>query len=169
MFQYIAGALILGVGAYLLDDASSSNRKARRDYHDACDEAEEWVEHVAFHAQKKDSLDKLFKMKKAKRKVADAIYAELKKVNSDFNTTNQNIKGSKKALGGLFDEKKATEDRIEKRKFQDEINMIQALRKEFFEMKDMIVSYQKELKERLKLANQETRMIQEQINQVLDR
>jgi Mg2+ and Co2+ transporter CorA len=169
MLPYIAGALILGVGAYLLDDASTSNRRARRDYDDACDEAEEWVEHVAFHAQKKDSLDKLFKMKKAKRKVADAIYAELKKVNSDFNTTNQNIKASKKALSGLFDEKKATEDRIEKRKFQNEINRIQALRKEFFEMKDMIVSHQKEIKERLKLANQETRMIQEQINQVLDR
>jgi uncharacterized protein (DUF3084 family) len=168
MLPFIAGAIVLGVGAYLLDDASSSNKKARRNYDDACDKAEELVEHKMYHAQKKDTLDKLFKMKKAKRKVADAIYAELKKVNSDFKTTNQNIKASKKALGSLFDEKKATEDRIEKRKLQDEINTIQAVRKEFFETKDMIVGHQKELKERLKLANQETRMVQDEINRVLD-
>jgi hypothetical protein len=58
MLPYIAGVIVLGVGAYLLDDANSSNKRARRDYDDACNEAEEWVEHVANHAQKKDTLDK---------------------------------------------------------------------------------------------------------------
>ena len=165
----IAGVVILGVGAaYLLDDASSNNRRARRDYDDACDEAEEWVEHVAFHARRKDALDKLFKMKKAKRKVADAIYKELKKANKDFSTINRNIKASKETLGELFEQKRATEDRAEKRKFQEGINTIQAVRKEFFPIKDTLVAHQKELNVRLKVANQETRMVQDKINRVLD-
>ena len=57
MLRYIAGVIVLGVGAYLLDDANSSNKRARKDYYDACNEAEEWVEHVVNHVQKKDTLD----------------------------------------------------------------------------------------------------------------
>jgi uncharacterized protein (DUF3084 family) len=168
MLPFIAGAIVLGVGAYLLDDASSSNKRARRDYDDACDEAEEWVEHVAYHAQKKDTLDKLFKMKKAKRKVADAIYEELKKVNEEFDLINEKIKASKEALGELFEQKKATEERTKKRAFQEEINKIQAARKELFAIKETLSLHQKELKSRLKLANQETQMVQDEINIVLD-
>ena len=168
MLPWIIGAAVVGIGAYLLDDASSSNTRARGDYDDACDEAEDWVEHVAFHAQKKDALDKMFKMKKAKRKVADAVYSELKKANEDFSTINRNIKASKEALGELFNQKRATEDRAEQRKFQESINVIQSSRKEFFTVKDTIVSYQKELNVRLKVANQETRMVQDEINKVLE-
>jgi len=169
MLPFIAGAVaIVAVGAYLLDDASSSNTRARRNYDNACDEAEEWVEHVAYHAQKKDTLDKLFKMKKAKRKVANAIYKELKKANQDFKMINQNIKVSKDALGELFVQKRATEDRAEKRKFQEGINTIQAARKEFFAIKDALVVHKNELNVRLKVANQETRMVQDNINRVLD-
>ncbi len=167
MLPWIIGAAVVGVGAYLLDDASSSNTRARRDYDDACDEAEEWVEHVAYHARKKDNLDKLFKMKKAKRKVADGIYKELKKANKDFKTINRNIKASKEALGDLFEQKRATDNRAEKKKFQLEINTIQEARKEFFAIKDTFVVHQKELKARLKVANKETSMVQDEINRVL--
>ena len=169
MLPFIAGAVaIVAVGSYLLDDAKSKNKRARREYDDAYEEAVEWVEHVAFHAQRKDTLDKLFKMKKAKQKVADTIYVELKKVNKDFQTINQTIKASKKALGDLFEQKRATEDRVEKRKFQEGINLIQLSRKEFFGIKDVLVVHQGELRERLKLANREVKMVQNEINDVLD-
>ncbi len=169
MFRYIAGAVVVAVGAYLIDDARSSNSRARRNYDDACDEAEEWVEHVAKHAQKKDALDKLFGMKKAKREVADAIYAELKKANNNFKTINRNITASKEVLGELFEKKRATEDRNEKKKLQEGVNLIQASRKELFSMKDAMVLHQKELKERVRIANQDTRMVQDEINRLLGR
>jgi flagellar biosynthesis GTPase FlhF len=168
MLRYIAGVIVLGVGAYLLDDANSSNKRARKDYYDTCNEAEEWVEHVVNHVQKKDTLDKLFKMKKTKRKVADAIYKELKKVNEEFNVINRRIKASKKLLNELFEQKRATEERAKKRAYQDEINKVQAVRKELFAIKESLYFHQKELKSHLKLANQATRMVQDEINMVLD-
>ena len=169
MLPWIIGAAVVGVGAYLLDDASSSNSSARSNYHDACDDAEEWVDHVAKHARKKDALDKLFKMKKAKQKVADAIYGELKKSDKDFKTINRNIKASKEAMSDLFEQKKATDNRAEKRNFQEGINTLIAARKEFFAIKDALIMHQRELKARLKVANQETRMVQDEINRVLDK
>ena len=39
MVPWILGAVALGLGAYLLNDAKSSNATARRAYDDACDDA----------------------------------------------------------------------------------------------------------------------------------
>jgi uncharacterized protein (DUF3084 family) len=112
--------------------------------------------------------DKLFKMKKEKRKVADAIYKEFKKVNEEFNVINGKIKASKKLLNELFGQKRATEVRAKKRAYQEEINKIQAVRKELFAIKDTLSFHQKELKSRLKLVNQATQMVQDEINRVLN-
>lgn len=45
--------------------------------------------------------------------------------------------------------------------------MIQATRKEFFTIKEVIEKNKKELQARVKLANHETKMIQEEINRLL--
>ena len=161
-----AVAVVVGVGAYLLDDASSSNARARRDYDDAYDEAEEWIEHQAKHARKKDALDKLFKVKRAKQRVADAIYGELKQSQKDFKKINKSIMESKKLLSELFTQKKSSDSRAKKRALQEEINLVVASRRELFSTKDMLKQDIEELKERLRVANRETRMVQEQINRV---
>ena len=166
MLPWILGAVVVSLGAYLLDDAKSSNATARRAYDDACDDTRNWLEHKAKHAQKKDALDNLFKMKKAKRKVADSIYEQLQKSNQDFKTINYALYESKEMLSQLFTQKNETTDRNEKRNFQEQINVIQATRKEFFTIKEVIEKNKKELQARVKLANNETRMIQEEINRV---
>ena len=161
-----AVAVVVGVSAYLLDDASSSNARARRDYDDAYDEAEERLEHQAKHARKKDALDKLFKIKRAKQKVTDAIYGELKQSQKDFKEINKSIMESKKLLSELFTQKKLSDSRAKKRALQEEINLVVASRRELFSTKDMLQQDIKELKERLRVANRETRMVQDEINRV---
>jgi len=161
-----AVAVVVGVGAYLLDDASSSNARARRDYEDACDEAEEWLEEKAQKAQRKDALDKLFKIKRAKQEVADAIYAELKQSQKDFKEINKSIKKSKELLSELFTQKRLSDSIAKKRALQEEINLVVASRRELFSTKDMLKQDIEELKERLRVANRDTRRVQEQINRV---
>ncbi len=168
MLPFIVGAVVVGVGAYLLGDASSSNKRARRNYDDTCDKAEEWIEHEAYHARRKDSLDKLFKMKKAKRKVADTIYATLKQANREFTQVNHALKESKKLLSELFMKKKMTNNRAEKRVFQEEINLILASRKELFALKEHMKGNILKLNERLKIANSQTHQVQDEINQILE-
>ena len=164
----VAGAVVAVVGAYLLDDASSSNARARRDYDDACDEAEEWLEHKARHARKKDALDKLFKVKRAKQKVANAIYAELKEAQRDFKDIQKSIVESKELLSEFFTQKKLSDSRVEKRVLQEKINIVVASRKELFPIKELLHQNRRELKERLRVANNETKMVQKQINQILE-
>ena len=159
-------AVVVGVGAYLLDDARSSNARARRDYEDSCDEAEEWLEEKVQKAQREDALDKLFKIKRAKQKVADAIYSELKQSQQEFKKIKKSIKKSKKLLSELFTQKKLSNSRAKKRALQEEINLLIASRKELFSTKDMLQQNIKELKERLRVANRETRMVQDEINRV---
>jgi len=161
------GLGIVAVGAYLLDDTKSDNRRARREYNNTVNSAKREVKSSFFHAQRKDTLDKLFKMKKAKRKVADSIYAELQQANQDFSRINRTIKNSKGELGLLFAEKRATDKRIIKREIQENIHRLQAQRKEFFGIKEELIGHQKELKRRLSVANKETRMVQNEINRVL--
>ena len=169
MFQLLAiGAAVLAGGAYLLDEASSSNARARRDYDDAYDEAEERLEHKARHARKKDALDKLFKVKRAKQKVADAIYTEFKDAQRDFKAIQKSIVKSKKLLSELFAQKKLSDSRAEKRALQEKINLVVASRKKLFSTKEVLHKNRRELKERLRVANHETRMVQEQINRTLE-
>jgi ATP-dependent Lon protease len=160
------GLGIFAVGAYLLDDAESDNRSARKEYNDTLDHSKRELQSSFSHAQRKDTLDKLFKMKKAKRKVANSIYAELKQANQDFSRINRTIKNSKGELGLLFAEKRATDKRRVKKEVQERINRLQAKRKEFFGIKEELIVHQKELKRRLSVANKETRMVQDEINRV---
>jgi hypothetical protein len=167
MLPWIIGAAVVGVGAYLLDDASSSNTRARREYDDVCDKAEKRVNNTAFKAKRKDALDKLFKMKKAKQKVADAIYEEFQQVNRELQRINLNLRDYKEILAELFEQKRATNSRTKNQMIQKKINGIQIARKEIFSLKDMLFVQQRELKARLKVANKETRMVQDEINRVL--
>jgi hypothetical protein len=169
MLPLIAGAMILGVGTYLLDKASSDNVRAREKYDNIYDEQEAWIKHKIKHAKKKDALDKSFKMKKAKKKVADSIYTERKRVNSDMAHIHGDLRGFKEQLDTLFKYKKHTNVRSEKQRFQKEINLVLLARKEIFAIKDSILVQQKELSERLKVANNETRMVQDEINCILNR
>ena len=168
MLPYIIGAVVVGVGAYLLDDAKSENRSARRRYDDAYDDSYSRVDRSYRDAQKKDTLDKLFKIKRSKQEVADAIYGQLRDRRDNFAKVNGQLKSSKEVLSALFSEKKSLSTRDEKREVQNRINVVMDARKELFGIKDGLKSDIVELTSRLKDANQETRDIQSSINSVLE-
>ena len=168
MLPFIAGAVVIGVGAYLMNEASSSHSRAVRDYDDACDEAEEWIEHQAYHAQRKNTLDNLFKMKRAKQEIANTIYEELKQERNHLKQIDNNLYSMKRNLSLLFTQKRESLERNEKRRLQEEINLVIASRKELFSLRDELRRNINELSARLRVANRETRSIQEQINGVLE-
>jgi len=168
MLPFIAGAVVIGVGAYLMNEASSSHSRAVCDYDDAYDEAEDWIEHQAYHAQRKNTLDNLFKMKRAKQEIANTIYEELKQERNHLKQIDNNLYAMKRNLSLLFTQKKESLERNEKRRLQEEINLVIASRKELFSLRDELRRNTNELSARLKVANRETRSIQEQINGVLE-
>lgn len=165
MLPFIAiGLGIVAVGAYLLDDASSSNTRAKNEYEDTLSNAQDKVYKHYADSQRKDKLDKLFKVKKAKRKIADDFYSSWKNEQKSFRQINQEIKASKELLSNFFTQKKMTENREEKRAIQQNINLVLITRKELFHVKDTIFSNMQHLKSALDQANTETRKIQDEIN-----
>jgi chromosome segregation ATPase len=168
MLPWIAGAIVVGVGAYLLDDAKSSNRSARRRYDNEYDNSVARINSGYKNAQRKDALDKLFKVKRAKQSVADTIYNELKSHQKNLATINHQIKESKEMLSALFIQKHSAPTKEEKREIQSSINIVIDSRGELFNIKDGLQSDVLELKSRLREANSETQAIQDEINKIVD-
>lgn len=167
MLPVIAGVVgVFAVGAYLYNEASSSNESARRDYDDACDNAQNKLKRTMKQAQKKDALDKLVKAKKAKRKIAGTFSKELEKVKHDFKELNNTIKESKDKLSEFFTQKRLTDVQSEKQALQEEINLLQDTRKELFATKDLLEKNLKALKKSLSLVNNEITMIQKEIDKL---
>lgn len=165
MFRVLAVGVI-AVGVYLLDDAASNNTRAKRKYKKTVKNSQKRVGNHYANAQRKDTLDKLFKIKKAKIKIADEFYISWKNEQKNFNQINKEIKASKVQLNNFFNEKKLTESREEKRAIQEHISLLQLSRKELFKIKDMIQANKRELKLKLDQANAQTRKIQDEINLV---
>ena len=168
MLPWIVGAVVVGVGAYLLDDAESSNQKAKKKYKKEYKRSVARVNSRYEDAKKKDMLDKLFKMKRAKKKIANSIYSELKSHQENLATINHQIKESKEMLSAFFENKHSAQRKREKREAQSNINIIIDGRGELFNIKDGLQSDVSELKSRLKEANSETRAIQHEINKIVD-
>jgi len=168
MLPFIAGAIVLGVGAYFLDDAGESNKKAKKKHKKAYKRSVSKVNYHHENAMKKDMLDKLFKMKRAKQSVADAIYNELKSHQENLTLINHQIKELKEMLTALFTQKHSATVKEEKREIQNSINIVVESRGELFNIKDGLQSDVSELKSRLKEANSETRAIQDEINRIVD-
>jgi len=168
MLPFIAGAIVLGVGAYLLDDAGESNKKAKKKHKKAYKNSVAKVNYHHENAMKKDMLDKLFKMKRAKQSVADSIYNELKNHQGNLATINHQIKESKEMLSTLFTQKHSASTKEDKREIQNHINIVIDSRGELFNIKDSLQSDVSEFKDRLKDANDDTRAIQDEINKIVD-
>jgi len=168
MLPWIVGAVVVGVGAYLLDNAESNNKRAINEYNDTYDKVKKDTKKAYENAQKKDMLDKLFKIKKVKRQIADNIYKELKNFQNNFKQINIQLKESKETLTSLFTKKKLTTTKKQKMDIQKNINIIINSRKEIFKIKDELKSDIDKLKLNLKKANYEVKNIQEEINRVLE-
>ncbi len=164
MLPWIIGAAVVGVGAYLLEDSKSENRSARREYNNEVAQSKSTLQSSFYNAQRKDRLDKLFKAKRAKRKIADAIYSELKNSRHHYSKVNAQLKASKYTLDTLFHQKKYADKADMKRSIQQNITIVVHTRKELFKVKDGISSNLNHLKVQLKEANMATVQIQESIN-----
>ncbi len=165
----IVTTIVLGaVGGYLIHDAKSKNTRARNEYEDSVDKAQKKTKRAYHNAQKKDMLDKLFKVKRAKQKIADSIYSQLKSSQKNFKDINIQLKESKNTLSTLFIQKKLVSTRDEKKTIQENINVIIEARVELFNTRDKLKSYIIELRHRLNKANKDTRDIQVEINRVRD-
>jgi len=169
MLPWIAGAIAVSVGAYLLDDAGSKNSSAKKRYKKERRRSKARVNAHYENAQKKDTLDKLFKVKRAKQEIANAIYYQLKNHYHNFEKVNSQLKESKDILSNLFLKKKSVITQKEKKEIQNNINIITNARKEIFGIKDELKSDIVELKVMLEEANQETKRIQDEINRVLEK
>jgi len=165
----IGGAIIGGITALVMDDASSSNKRARDDYNDTYDNSVSKIKNNYYDAQQKDALDTLYKLKKAKVKIANKIYKELKKKRENFNKLNQDIYSSKQTLNYLFSQKKASTNRESKISIQQDINILQLSRKELFKIKDRLKIDIESIKSKLDRANKETQNIIKEINNIKDR
>ncbi|MCF6245431.1 MAG: hypothetical protein L3J43_10415 [Sulfurovum sp.] len=164
MLPWIIGAVVVGVGAIMLDDAKSQNKKARKKHKKTYDNSVKKITHSYENAQRKNSLDKLFKAKRVKQKIADTIYAELKSKRNSYEEINNNIYMLKKRLSELFEQKKIANSHDEKKAIQNSINLIVNTRKDLFLTKDEIKVSISALKAQLKDANLNTKMIQNDIN-----
>ncbi len=164
MLPLILGVIGIGTGIYLLNDSKSKNRSARREYRYEVKESKSKLKRSYHNAQRKDTLDKLFKAKRAKQKIADSIYGELQNSRNHYAKINAQLKEFKYTLDNLFSQKKYA-DRVEMRRtIQQNINIVVETRKELFKVKDGIACNLKTLKDKLKNANIATAQIQKSIN-----
>ena len=168
MLPWIAGAIVLSVGTYLLNDEKSSNSSSRRRYKREHDNSVKRIDSGYKNTQKKDKLDKLFKVKRAKQEIADSIYFELKSDRESLANINLQLKESKAMLSTLFEKKHSTSDRYEKRDIQANINIIMDTRRELFKVKDGLALGISGLKSGLQGANMQTKAIQDEINKIVD-
>ena len=168
MFPALGVIAFFGTVAYLLDDAKSSNSTARRNYENTKNDSISKVKNSYYHAQKKEKLDKLFKVKRAKRKIADNIYKELSSVRKSNKKVNKFLKESKEILNSLFEKKRKEKNYYKRLEIQKEINVVVNARKELFKTKDLLKENIETLYKNLKLANKQTRDIQDEINRVLE-
>jgi len=169
MLRIISAGVMTAVGLYLLNEAKSDNCRARDDYDDTVHRSKKKVKKSYKKAKKRDNLDKLNKLKKAKVKVADTIYKNLKSEQDNYTQINYKLKDLKLELNSLFGTKRASSTREEKQTIQKSINIVIESRKELFAIKDTVYHSVLELKERVREANREVKMIQNQINYILDR
>jgi len=164
---FLGAVAVATVGVYLLDDAESENERAREEYDHTFERSKKRVSNAMFHAQRKDALDKLFKIKKLKRKVADTVYAELKRSQEEMRAINRRLKGSQKELSVMFEQKQEAAGWLKQRTVQKKIDKLKSLRKELFLVKESQAAQLEEIKVRLRSANYETRMVQEEIDRIL--
>ena len=166
MLPWLIGGAIIGIGALILDDASSSNKKAKKKYNNTYNASLSTINSNYQNAQKKDTLDKLYKVKKAKVKIADTIYKDLQSYIKNFNKINQDIKSSKISLNNLFEQKRMSDNKGQKRVLQENINIMQLSRKELFSIKDLVQNNISSRKKSLNIANNNTKSIITEINNI---
>ncbi len=136
MLPWIVGVVVVGVGAYLLDDAKSENSRAKERYDATLKDTKNNIEKAYSNAEARDMLDKLHKAKRAKQKIFNSLYTQCNNTKSSFRQTNLELKKLKDDLSLLFLEKDEVKTREEKREIQQDINIIIQARKELFQIRD---------------------------------
>ena len=168
MLPWIAGAIVVGVGAYLLDDEESNNKSAKKRHKKARKQARRRVNNHYENAQKKDALDKLFKVKETKQKVAYAIHTELESYRENLLKISAELKKAQEVLSLLFEKKHSAWRKKKKIGIQLDIDIILKAREELFTLRNGLKNDISKLTIQLKEANSETRAIQDEINRIVD-
>ena len=163
MLPWIIGGAILAVGTYMLNEASQENKRERNKYNDEYNSYKKEIEKRYSSSKNRDHIDKLYKMKRAKSKVADIIYREYESQNSHFGEINRAICEINLSLDVLFLQKRASYMKEEKQSIQIQINQILVSKKEIFHLKDSLKASVHQLREALKVANNDTRMLKVEI------
>jgi len=164
MIPLIFGGMFIATGMYLLDDAKSKNSSAKREYRDETKRSKSKLKKSYSNAQRRDTLDKLFKIKKAKQKIADTIYSELKNTRNNYSIINTQLKESKYTLDNLFHQMSYADKPDMRRVIQQNIDIVVESRKELFQIKNNITMSLNDIKDRLKNANMATAKVQKSIN-----
>ena len=163
MLPIIAGIVTVTVGSYLLNETSSSNSSARKKYKSKVKQSKEEIKKKHKQAQKKANLDSLHSLKRAKIKIADSIYLELKNTRKNLHKLNLDIWKTKKLLNELFSQKRDSHIYKIKLTIQQDINTIVQTRKELFNTRNLFIQNVKNLEKKLKCANIEVKNISNEI------
>jgi len=166
MLPWIVGAVVVGVGAYLLDDAKSDNKRARNRYNSTLKEAENNIKEAYYNAQDIDMLDKLHKVKRAKYKILNSTQKQIKGSKNNLKKINFQLKKLKDDLSILFFEKHGTKTREEKREIQKDINIVIKARRELFQIRDELKFDISQLEKKLEDVRREIKNIHNDIGRI---
>ena len=95
MLPWIIGAVVVGVGAYLLDEEESNNRSAKKRHKREYDDSVTKIEESYEQAKRRDQIDKLNRAKKAKEVILKSLYRQLRDEERGLLLIEQNIKNSR--------------------------------------------------------------------------
>jgi gas vesicle protein len=95
MLPWIIGAVVVGVGAYLLDEEESNNRSAKKRHKREYDDSVTKIEESYEQAKRRDRRDKLNRAKEAKEVILKSLYSQLRDEEKALFLIEQNIKSSR--------------------------------------------------------------------------
>ncbi|MCF6207679.1 MAG: hypothetical protein L3J47_12460 [Sulfurovum sp.] len=102
----VAGVAIVAGAAYVLSEAEADAKRAQKRYNRTRRESEESIRKRYEEAQRRHEEDQRTKMRRAKAKVADSIYAEIKSQKEQRRSMSATLKEYEKRLRVLHEQKR---------------------------------------------------------------
>jgi len=161
-----AAVLLFAGGLYMENESKEEKKRAKKKYKKAKKKAEKEVYERTYKAEQTIKKDQLYKLKALKQQVADTIYQEYKELKKQYKHINLQLKELKQTLNELFMHKRVKQTAEDKKIIQQNINISVLSRKKLFKIKEDIENKLTLLKDRLKVANQEIKYIDQKLTQI---
>ncbi len=151
---------------YLYNETKSDYSSSVNNYYNEVNRQEKEIKRKAKNTKRRYELDKLYKVKKSKEKIANGIYSQIKSAKRELQEININLKRLKDNINSLFFEKRVAQTREEKIIIQEQINIVVESRKKLFDLRDETKEHISTIYTELKEVNQEIAEIKRNIKWV---